>query len=217
LPAGVTIETSVDTHPDFHCGLMSLPLRLGIDDPTGWGRAYLRAEPARVQAWRECAGRAAPRAQRKVGLVWNGNPAHIRDARRSVPADQLTQLLNVPGITYFALSPGRSATVEQWRAQHLDVVDPTAHFEAGFDDVAALLANLDLLVTIDSGTAHLAGALGVPTCLMLDHVSAWFWGSETERTPWYDSVELFCQPTAGDWTPVLTRVRVRLEALTASC
>ena len=79
--------------------------------------------------------------------------------------------------------------------------------------MAALLANLDLVVTIDSGPAHLAGALGVPTCLMIDHVSAWFWGNQAQRTPWYDSVELFRQPAIGAWAPVLASVRARLEAL----
>ena len=78
------------------------------------------------------------------------------------------------------------------------------------------MANLDFVVTIDSGPAHLAGALGVPTCLMLDHVSAWFWGSETRLTPWYGSIELFRQPSAGEWEPVLARMRTRLEALTGS-
>lgn len=217
LPADLPIETSLATRPDFHCGLMSLPLRLGIIDPTGWGAPYLRADPALVQSWAgrigahllaECPG------HRKVGLVWNGNPEHIRDMRRSVPVAQLEPLLSVPGVSYFALSPGRGETVAQWRAKGLDVVDMTAHFQAGFDDVAALLANLDLVVTIDSGPAHLAGALGVPTCLMIDHISAWFWGNEATLTAWYDSIELFRQPRIGDWAPVVANVREKIAALT---
>lgn len=219
LPPDVALETSLETHPDFHCGLMSLPLRLGINDAAGWGTPYLSADPARAGLWRarveEMAGNAGSAGDAKVGLVWNGNPQHVRDVRRSVPVEQLESLLSVPGVTYFALSPGRSATVEQWRAQGISIVDPTAQFEAGFDDVAGLLANLDLVVTIDSGPAHLAGALGVPTCLMIDHVSAWFWGDETQRTPWYDSVELFRQPSIGAWAPVLADVRERLETLAA--
>jgi Tfp pilus assembly protein PilF len=213
LPADVTLETSLITRPDFHCGLMSVPLRLGIVDSSGWGRSYLSADPARAGMWRERVAQMAPSGGPKVGLVWNGNPQHIRDARRSVPVDQLEPLLSVPGINWFALSPGRSATVEQWRGHGIGIVDPTPHFEAGFDDVAALLVNLDLVVTIDSGPAHLAGALGVPTCLMIDHVSAWFWGEQTQRTPWYDSVELFRQPAIDAWAPVLAGVRARLEAL----
>ena len=213
LPADVALETNLITRPDFHCGLMSVPVRLGVFDSAGWGRAYLGADPARAGQWRERVAQAVPHGGPKVGLVWNGNPQHIRDVRRSVPVDQLEPLLTVPGITYFALSPGRSATVGQWRAHGIEIVDPTPHFEAGFDDVAALLANLDLVVTIDSGPAHLAGALGVPTCLMIDHVSAWFWGDQVQRTPWYDSVELFRQPAIGAWAPVLASVRARLEAL----
>lgn len=212
LPQGMTLETSLETKPDFHCGLMSLPLRLGVVDPSGWGRAYLSADPQRAELWRARVAQSAAVGP-KVGLVWNGNPQHNRDMRRSVPVEQLEPILTVPGITYFALSPGRAATVEAWRAHSIRIVDPTGQFEAGFDDVAALLANLDLVVTIDSGPAHLSGALGVPTCLMIDHVSAWFWGKETQRTPWYDSVELFRQPAIGAWAPVLASVRARLEAL----
>ncbi|MEA3085165.1 MAG: hypothetical protein QOC89_2862 [Paraburkholderia sp.] len=213
LPADLPLETSLETRPDFHCGLMSLPLRLGVFDATGWGAPYLSAEPARVQAWRERvqAHTAGKPGNRKVGLVWNGNPEHIRDMRRSVPVEQLESLVSVPGVTYFALSPGRGETVALWRAKGLDVVDLTHHFQSGFDDVAALLASLDLVVTIDSGPAHLAGALGVPTCLMIDHVSAWFWGDESRATPWYDSIELFRQPEIGAWAPVLARVRERIE------
>jgi hypothetical protein len=150
---------------------------------------------------------------RNVGLVWNGNPDHIRDRRRSVPVEQLEPLLSVPGVTWFALSPGRRETVAQWRAKGLDVVDLTHHFQSGFDDVAALLANLDLVVTIDSGPAHLAGALGVPTCLMIDHVSAWFWGDESRTVAWYDSIEIFRQPEIGAWAPVLAKVRERIEMM----
>jgi len=215
LPADLRLETSLETQPDFHCGLMSLPLRLGIVDATGWGAPYLSADAALEQTWRERveAHMAGKRGNRKVGLVWNGNPDHIRDMRRSVPVGQIEPLLDVAGATYFAVSPGRGETVAQWRAKGLDVVDLTHHFQSGFDDVAALLANLDLVVTIDSGPAHLAGALGVPTCLMIDHVSAWFWGDETPETAWYDSIELVRQPRVGDWAPVVARVRERIEAV----
>lgn len=215
LPADLPLETSLETQPDFHCGLMSLPLRLGVFDATGWGAPYLTADPAREQTWRERveAHTAGRQGNRKVGLVWNGNPDHVRDMRRSVPVEQIEPLLNVPGVSYFALSPGRGETVAQWRAKGLDVVDLTHHFQSGFDDVAALLTNLDMVVTIDSGPVHLAGALGVPTCLMIDHVSAWFWGDGSPETAWYDSVELVRQPRVGDWAPVVAKVRERIEAV----
>lgn len=215
LPADLPLETSLETQPDFHCGLMSLPLRLGIVDATGWGAPYLTAEPSLERIWCERieAHTIGKRGHRKVGLVWNGNPDHIRDTRRSVSVEQIEPLLNVSGVSYFALSPGRAETVAQWRAKGLDVVDLTHHFQSGFDDVAALLINLDLVVTIDSGPAHLAGALGVPTCLMIDHVSAWFWGDESPVTDWYDSIELIRQPRVGAWAPVVAKVRERIEAV----
>jgi len=216
LPPGVALEASLATHPDYHCGLMSLPLRLGVFDPAGWGASYLRADPARVQTWRARVAQATPAGERSVALVWNGNPSHARDARRSIPDAELGALFSVPGLTFFALSPGRGAAVEAWRARGANCVDLTAQFEAGFDDVAALIASVDHVVTIDSGPAHLAGALGAPTSLLIDHVSAWFWGSETARMPWYDSIELFRQPAVGEWGPVLARVRARLEALAVS-
>jgi Tfp pilus assembly protein PilF len=215
LPADLRLETSLETQPDFHCGLMSLPLRLGVFDATGWGASYLTADPAREHTWRERveAHMAGKRGIRRVGLVWNGNPDHIRDMRRSVPVEQIEPLLNVPGASYFAVSPGRGETVARWCAKGFDVVDLTHHFQSGFDDVAALLTNLDLVVTIDSGPAHLAGALGVPTCLMIDHVSAWFWGDGSPETAWYDAVELVRQPRVGDWAPVVAKVRERIEAV----
>ncbi|HZZ12000.1 MAG TPA: tetratricopeptide repeat protein [Paraburkholderia sp.] len=214
LPEDLPLETSLDTHPDFHCGLMSLPLRLGIAVASGWGTPYLSADPALAQVWRARVAAHGMRSSvhRKVGLVWNGNPEHIRDVRRSVPVEALEPLLSVAGVTYFALSPGRAEAVAQWRAKGIDVVDLTHHFQSGFDDVAALLVNLDLVVTIDSGPAHLAGALGVPTCLMIDHVSAWFWGNESSTTDWYDSIELFRQPRIGEWGTVVAEVRRRIEA-----
>ncbi|KAA1015847.1 tetratricopeptide repeat protein [Paraburkholderia panacisoli] len=215
LPTDLTLETSLDTRPDFHCGLMSLPLRLDIVDATGWGAPYLRADPALVQTWRARvdAQIAAARGNLKVGLVWNGNPEHVRDKRRSVPVEQLEPLLNTANVSFFALSPGRGETVARWCAKGFDVVDMTRHFQFGFDDVAALMANMDLLVTIDSGPAHLAGALGVPTCLMVDHVSAWFWGEALQPTAWYDSIELIRQPRIGAWAPVVSKVRDRIEAM----
>lgn len=149
-----------------------------------------------------------PAGGRSVGLVWNGNPGHVRDARRSVPDDQLGLLLDVPGVTFFALSPGRGEVVQAWRSRGAKLVDLTMHFEAGFDDVAALIALVDHIVTIDCGPAHLAGALGRPTSLLLDRVSAW--GNETARTPWCDSVEIYRQPGIRAWTPVLASVRSRL-------
>jgi tetratricopeptide (TPR) repeat protein len=213
LPPGVSIETRFNTRPDFHCGLMSLPLRLGVFETAG--TPYLHADAARVAAWRERVIAHTQAGERPVGLVWNGHPKHARDARRSLPDALLGELLDVRGITFFVLSPGRSEAVQAWRARGAHLVDLTPQFDmdSGFDDVAALISCVDHVVTIDSGPAHLAGALGVPTSLLLDHVSSWCWGHETARTCWYDSIELHRQPTPGDWAPVLASVHARLARL----
>ena len=219
LPPDVSLETRLDTHPDFHCALMSLPLRLGLFDAPPQegqrGAPYLQADAARVAVWRARVMAHTSAGERPVGLVWNGQTNHVRDARRSLPDDLLGALLDVPGITFFVLSPERGATVNAWRARGAHLVDLTPQFDtaSGFDDTAALVSCVDRVVTIDSGPAHLAGALGVPTSLLLDHVSSWFWGAETARTRWYDSVELYRQPQVSDWAPVLEAVRARLERL----
>jgi len=103
--------------------------------------------------------------------------------------------------------------VAAMKAQGYRVRDLTGFYEAGFDDVAALVAALDLVVTIDSAPLHLGGSLGRPVLAMLDHVSHWSWGNEEEQS-WYDSVELFRQPEPGAWAPVAERVAARLQALT---
>jgi len=210
LPPGVSIETRLETRPDFHCGLMSLPLRLGVFETTG--ARYLHADAGRVATWRARVTGHTQGHERPVGIVWNGHTKHARDARRSLPDALLGELLDVPGATFFVLSPGRGEAVRTWQARGAHLVDLTPQFDmdSGFDDVAALMSCVDRVVTIDSGPAHIAGALGVPTSLLLDHVSSWCWGDETARTRWYDSLELHRQREVSDWSPVLASVRARL-------
>jgi hypothetical protein len=213
LPPGVRIESSLDTEPDCHCGLMSVPLHLGADPARpGLGKPYLRADMRLAALWRERVEAAAPRRRLRVGLTWNGNPDHARDARRSLDAQWADRLVATEAVDFFSLSPGRGATVAAWRARGMSVIDLTHEFASGFDDLAALMASLDLVVTIDSAPAHLAGALGRPAWLLLDHVSAWFWENSNERTRWYDSLTLVRQPAVGQWGPVVERVRQGLAA-----
>ncbi len=113
---------------------------------------------------------------------------------------------------FHPLTPGLSADVAAMTAQGYRVRDLTGLYEAGFDDVAAHVAALDAVVTIDSAPLHLGGALGRPVLAMLDHVSHWCWGN-AEAQPWYDSVELYRQPQPGAWAPVVERVAARLKAM----
>ncbi|WP_345740918.1 tetratricopeptide repeat protein [Paraburkholderia fungorum] len=212
----VSIEDGPLGEPDFGLPIMSVPSTLGLRPENVRGGAYLSGEANRVAAWRERihASSGEP-ARMHVGLVWSGSPTHRRDAKRSIPLAALAPVLALPNVVFYPLTPGRHADVAALIAQGYRIRDLTAHYQAGFDDVAAHVSALDVVVTIDSAPLHLGGALGRPVLAMLDHVSHWAWGNE-ETQPWYGSVELFRQPQPGDWAPVVERVADRLRAMLLS-
>lgn len=205
----VSIEDGPLGSPDYGLPMMSLPFVLGFQPDQVRGAAYLRADAAKVAAWRERVSVSSPKARRHVGLVWSGSPTHRRDARRSIPLAALAPLLALPDVVFHPLTPGRHADVAALAERGFRVCDLTSGYDSGFDDVAAHLTVLDALVTIDSAPLHLGGALGHRVLAMLDHVSHWSWGN-AEAQPWYDTVELFRQPQPGAWAPVVERVAARL-------
>ncbi len=158
---------------------------------------YLFADPVRTQNWRE----RLP-AGRKVGLAFAGNPKHSGDRRRSVPLSLIDMLPNVPGQSFVNLQHGPSA-------QGLPFPDLT-HWMADYADTAALVENLDLVVTVDTSVAHLAGALGKPVWILLPHAPDWRWFLNRTDSPWYRSARLFRQPSSGDWESVLLLVAQEL-------
>jgi tetratricopeptide (TPR) repeat protein len=208
----VAIEGSSFAGTDYILPMMSLPRVLGLLPAQVSGGAYLHADPQRLDPWRVLVRASAPDARLHVGLVWSGSPTHRRDSQRSIPLDALKPLLALPGVAFHPLTPGRAADVAALAGQGYRVRDLTAHYEAGFDDVAAHLRALDALVTIDSAPLHLGGALGHPVFAMLDHVSHWSWGNE-ESQAWYDSVRLFRQPRPGAWAEVVERVVAQVQSL----
>ncbi|WGS50891.1 hypothetical protein LFL96_05135 [Paraburkholderia sp. D15] len=208
----VAIEDGPPGAVDYALPMMSLPLALGLRPEDVRGAPYLQAGAGRLAAWRERIHACVPDARHHVGLVWAGNPTHRRDAKRSIPLSALRPLLTLPDIVFHPLTPGRDADVAALNAAGFRFCNLSAHYENGFDDVAAHLGALDALVTIDSAPLHLGGALGRPVLAMLDHVSHWAWGTG-ETQPWYDSVEMFRQPQPADWAPVVERVAARLRAL----
>ena len=156
---------------------------------------YLVANPADApRAVKELAGR-------RIGLAWQGHPDHPRDRDRSIPSALLAPLLDVPGVTWVSVA-------KEHRPPH-GVLDLSADIR-DFRDTAAILANLDLLVTVDTSVAHLAGAMGVPTWLLLPHFPDWRWLLDREDSPWYPSVRLFRQSSRADWAGVIERVRAEL-------
>ncbi|ASW00513.1 hypothetical protein [Paraburkholderia aromaticivorans] len=208
----VSIEDGPLGTPHYGLPMMSLPLVLGLQPEQVRGTPYLRADATKVAAWRERVGACAPDAKWQIGLVWSGSPTHRRDAKRSIPLAALAPLQALPDVVFHPLTPGRHADVTALAAQGFRLCDLTGDYAHGFDDVAAHLAALDAVVTIDSAPLHLGGALGHRVLAMLDHVSHWSWGTE-ESQPWYDSVDLYRQPRPAQWAPVVERVAARLATM----
>jgi tetratricopeptide (TPR) repeat protein len=195
---------------DLHCPLLSLPQALGITLENLPSAPYLRAEPALVAAWRE---RLASLPGLRVGLVWAGTPGYSSDRRRSLAGGQIALLAGTPGVSFVSLqqggAPWTALSAEQRAA--LGLIDWTVEL-ADFADTAALVAALDLVISVDTAVAHLAGALGQTVWLVNRFDTDWRWLREREDSPWYPSLRIFRQPRPGDWSGVLVRVRAALQA-----
>ncbi|WP_413196736.1 tetratricopeptide repeat protein [Pararobbsia alpina] len=203
--------------PDFdvHCPLLSLPLALKTTlDTIPADVPYLFADAQRSAQWRE---RIAPIAgdHLRVGLVWaGGHRPHVpelrkNDARRSMSLDRLRGLFAIEGVQYFSLQKGSPA--QQLDALRADpsigdrIVDLTQDIH-DFADTADFVDNLDLVISVDTSTAHLAGAMGKPVWILNRFDTCWRWLLERADSPWYPSARLFRQPKLGDWDPVLSDV-----------
>lgn len=194
---------------DLHVPLMSLPGMLGITPeniPSAEG--YLSADPQRVERWRgELAGGAL-----KVGIAWQGDPTNRRDPYRSIPLERFAALSAVEGVRLFSLQkgPGRDQLADfAGRTAITDLADRIHDFA----DTAAIMANLDLVISCDSAPAHLAGALGRPVWIAVALVPDWRWMYDRPDSPWYASVRLFRQQQLGDWTELFERMAAELALL----
>lgn len=165
---------------------------------------YLSADPAKVQEWREVF-RAMP-AGRKVGVVWQGNPKHENDRNRSIPVFLLSSLLDLPGFHFCSLQKG--VANEGMPPGFTDL----GRLFQDFGDTAAALLNLDLVISVDTSVAHLAGALGKPVWVLLPYAPDWRWMLRRNDSPWYPSARLFRQSMPGDWASVMRQIRGALTA-----
>ncbi len=191
-------EGVIPTH-DFHLPMMSLPGVLGSRE--GPSTPYLTPDPQRVRAWKE---RLAHIAGAKVGLFWKGNPRQSNDPRRSFQPDDLRPLLDARDVTWVHL---QAPEVNEGDIGPLPMLDPNTIGPArDLDELAALIAILDLVITPDSLGAHLAGALGVPVWVALPWAREWPWGLKETETAWYPSARLFRQETPGRWDRVFERM-----------
>jgi len=191
--------------------LMSVPAVVGTTPDKNIPAApYLNPSPARVAQWAERIGPSGF----KVGLVWQGNTAHARDHWRSIPLAALEPLTAVPGVRLISLQkqPGHEQIADVAFRERIEVVaDATDTGADALLDAAAIVANLDLVITVDTMAAHLAGAIGRPVWLALDTVPDWRWLLGRADTPWYPTMRLFRQGTAGDWPPVVQELTEALR------
>jgi predicted O-linked N-acetylglucosamine transferase (SPINDLY family)/glycosyltransferase involved in cell wall biosynthesis/SAM-dependent methyltransferase len=204
--------------PDFdlQLPLLSVPFALGYTpDQNSPAPPYLSADPDRVEFW----SRRLPTRGFRVGIAWQGNPLQPTDKARSIPLRAFASLARLAGIVLVSLQ--KDAGVDQLAALPLGMVVESlgVDFDAGRDaflDTAAVMMNLDLVITCDTAVAHLAGALGRPVWIMLKQVPDWRWMLDREDSPWYPTARLFRQTRAGDWDEVLARVAVELVPLAAN-
>jgi hypothetical protein len=171
----------------------------------------LRHDPELAQKWAQRV--AAVAGERlKVGVVWAGNPAHKNDRHRSIAPDLLAPLTQVPGAWFCNLqmsSRSGQAVNAEAHAAKLGMTDWTPEL-LDFSDTAALVANLDLVISADTSIAHLAGAMAKPVWLLLPLNCDWRWMTVREDSPWYPTMRLFRQQKFGDWEGVIARVADRL-------
>lgn len=189
---------------DAHLPLQSLPRVLGTRPETIPAETpYLKADPALVERWR---ARMGAEGRFRVGLCWAGNPRQANDRNRSMPGAEFARLAGIAGVELFSLQYGP-------RSGELAGV-PVTHLGEEFRDVAdtaAAIANLDLVISVDTMAAHLAGALGKPVWTLLPASADWRYPQGSDTTPWYPGMRLFRQAQPGDWTELIERVAEALR------
>jgi hypothetical protein len=192
---------------DLQCPVMSLPLAFRTDAATIPADVpYLQPSAEKTALWR---ARLGPRTRPRIGLAWSGNPTQKNDRNRSMPLDRLAPLAGDGRFEFHVL---QKDVREADRAAFAALPGLRLHGEP-LDDTAAILAELDLTISVDTSILHLAGATGRPAWGMLAFSPDWRWLMTRADSPWYPTVRLFRQTEAGDWNGVVARVRAALDAL----
>lgn len=191
---------------DLHCPLLSLPLAFGTRLDTIPAAPYLHADPALAAHWKK---RLEPDAKLRVGLIWAGSATFKHDRLRSPRLEAIMPLLEVPGVRFFALQMGDGRRDLEGRAMPVSFTDLGPEIR-DFSDTAAIMGNLDLVVSSCTGPAHLAAALGRPTWIVVPFAADWRWLLEREDSPWYPTVRLFRQNKPGAWSDAVARMAAAL-------
>jgi hypothetical protein len=201
LPRIETVVGRGDPLPafDLHCPMLSLPLAFGTTVPSiPAAPGYLHAAASEIDAWRT---RFAAMRRPRVGLAWAGSAKLATDSRRSLDPRHLAPLFGVPGVSFFSLQKDRPALFMM-----TDVMDGVTDF-AG---TAGLVGMLDLVISVDTAVAHLAGALGKPVWLLDRFDPDWRWLAGVRKSPWYPGMRIYRQSQPGDWEAVLAEVAADL-------
>ena len=194
---------------DYHCPLLSLPLAFNTDiDSIPAHIPYIFSDSARVASWQKILG---VKTNPRVGLVWSGNRTHKNDHNRSIALIRMLPLL-AQDIQWISLHKEIQEREADLLASRKDIL----HFGdelKDFSDTAALIELMDLVISVDTSVAHLAGAMGKPVWILLPFIPDWRWLLDREDSPWYPRARLFRQPKVGDWAGVISRLNHELPNL----
>ncbi|MEX3964231.1 hypothetical protein AB4Y42_18795 [Paraburkholderia sp. EG286B] len=203
----------VENLPPYDCevSLLSLPLIFGTEEATIPGpTGYLKADPEAAARWREC---LAGEPRLKVGLAWTGSLTHKRNPFRRVGLERYARHFGgIEGVAFYSLQPGAQQDIAAARAAGFEVTDFSAQWKT-FDDTAAFVDALDLVISVCTSSAHLAGALGKRVWVLLDVNPHWVWLLDRRDSPWYPNTRLYRQKAFRQWEPVLDEVSADLAAL----
>lgn len=205
-----TTEASAITPHDYWTFPLSIPLHCHTTLATIPAVVpYLAASAQAIEQWQT----KLPEGKMRIGLIWKGSTGHKNDGNRSIPTLQLlAPLWNITGCRFISLQK----VLAEAEIADFSVHYPVTHLGTelnNFADTAAIIAQLDLVITVDTSVAHLAGALGKPVWLLLPYVADWRWLESREDSPWYPTMKLFRQARLGDWEEVINRVVVQLKAV----
>ena len=211
LEPGVSVVASNEPLPefDFYAPLLSMPLAVGTDlGSIPAKKSYLRADADRVQAWKSRIGEAGF----KIGIAWQGNKQAKIDIGRSFTLRHFEGLSRLPGVRLISLQKGEGSEQLKDPGMKVETLEDLDTAGGAFLDSAAVMENLDLVITSDTALAHVAGALGRPTWVALRHVPDWRWMLERADSPWYPGMRLFRQPRWGDWVSVFAEMQAQLRS-----
>ncbi len=196
---------------DFQCPIASLPFLFNTTlNNIPAEIPYIYVNPKLIIEWRNKLQNNSLKF--KIGLVWAGNPKHQNDKNRSIPLSLFSPLFELSNIDFYSLQKGKGSEQIKHLELGSNLIDLTDDIN-DFLDTAALIENLDLVITVDTAVAHLAGALGKPVWTLLPFLPDWRWMLNRDDSPWYPTMRLFRQPSYGDWKSVIEKVKKELEKL----